>query len=156
MKSGQRVSSFFWQKVRSAKPCQAVLAAHKVVRTSGGCTALRRFSFPQWVQLQLNKPTRVTLSVEIELENSAKLLPALLACHICTIHAAPMPCLWGSGEKGKDLVKGSRTLLRDMEELLYNDRLKGLALEKGEVWWDTAQKIAQKGWKAQNYNFFMA
>lgn len=60
-----------------------------------------------------------TVSERIELENSAKLLPALLACHVCTVHAQlQVPCLRGNSGRGKDLVKGSRTLLQDMEQLL--------------------------------------
>lgn len=36
-------------------------------------------------------------------------------------------------------MRGSKTPLRDTEQLLYNDRLNGLALEEGKVRWDTVQ-----------------
>lgn len=81
---------------------------------------------------------RRTVSEGTELENSAKLLPALLARHICTVDAQlQVPCLRGNSRRGKDLVKDSKILLQDMEQLLYHNRLNGLALEEGEVWWDS-------------------
>jgi len=65
-----------------------------------------------------------TLSEGTELENGAEMLPALLALHIFTVQStAPMPCLRGNSGRGKDRVKDSKPLLRDMEQLLYNDRL---------------------------------
>lgn len=77
-----------------------------------------------------------TVSNGIEIENSTKLLPALLAHHICSVHTwLQVPCLRGESGRGEDLVKGSRTLLWDIEHLLHNDRLKGLTVWEGEVRW---------------------
>lgn len=77
-------------------------------------TVLGSVSIPFYSACTVSSATAKNLvgGTGIELGNGARLLPEVLAHHIYTSHAQLQHTVPGNGRRGKELVKGSKTLLK--------------------------------------------